>query len=643
MRTTPESTRVNEAISVKRILVISAGLHIGGAERVAANICTYAQQEQYEFHYLIFEGYENVYGPEIVQKNGKIFTFPAPKKNYFAYFKNLCKLICDNKYAAVHSHTMFNSGINMLAAQICGVPIRIAHSHTTKTETTVPAVQKIYEYIMQRLIIMCSTHYFACGVDAGKWMFGAKRFEQKGHVIRNGIDVNKFAWSVESRNMIRAKYGLDKAFLIGHSGSLVGVKNQQFLIRLMPEILKKKPNAVLMLVGGGEDQRMLIELADKIGARSRVIFTGAVNNVHEYLSAFDVFAFPSRREGTPLALLEAQANGLPCIVSSSVPDDAFLTDLVAVLNVEDEKRWIDAICTAVRTQPEVYAKQIFENGYDACSAYTRIYDAYEKNNGQAHARISLSFDDGRGDNTDVADRILLPRKIPATLNITTGYIDGSCPEELRPSHKPPMTIDDIRRLSRSNLIEIALHGDRHQNTKEDILEGCRKISQWLEIDEKYRFGFASPGTSMDLDRFRSSEFDDLRRKLRYMRMGLRLETHKVFRICCRKVGRVFRIPDLYEAAYADTMMRFRDGKIIYSVPVLRDITVTQVQAIINRCIRQKASLVLMFHSICESCDHEDNWSWDQSKFEKLCDYLVEKRDSGEVELCTTMDMYNAMD
>ncbi len=176
---------------------------MGGAERVAANICIYAPKEEFVFHYLVFEGYDNVYGPEIESAGGKVITVPSPSAGYGAYIKRLAELIKENQYCAVYSHTMFNSGINLSVAKLAGVPIRIAHSHTTKTETRVSWVQKCYEQIMRKLILWSATDLLACGVEAGEWLFGIQAFSKLGHVIHNGIDTDAFKYSERKREEIR--------------------------------------------------------------------------------------------------------------------------------------------------------------------------------------------------------------------------------------------------------------------------------------------------------------------------------------------------------------------------------------------------------------------------------------------------------
>lgn len=256
--------------------------------------------------------------------------------------------------------------------------------------------------------------------------------------------------------------------------------------------------------------------------------------------------------------------------------------------------------------------------------------------------VSLSFDDGRGDNVAIVDEILSPLGIPATLNITTGYVDGTCPENLCPSSKQAMTVEDVVHLAKNPLIEIALHGDRHLNTVEDILEGRRKLIRWLGLSEDARFGFASPNCRFPRDQFQSEEYAELRKQLLYLRTGLRITRFPLLRKLSRKAGRVLRLPWLFRLAYADTPMDTRDDKLIYSVPVMKDTSEAQIRALVKHCIRKGSSLTLMFHSISDQMKGEDQWSWSRTEFERLCGYLCQKRQAGELELTTTKELYNRL-
>ena len=363
---------------MKKVLIICGGLQFGGVERFAANIIRYAPQDEFVFDYLVFEGLGYAFAPEIESKGGRVITFPSPQKGHIQYIRNLLKLMKQNQYDVVHSHTQFNSGLNLWAAKRANVPVRIAHSHTTAHEHRISAIKRFYERTMRFLIRHCATHHCACGQDAGHWMFDDTPFT----VIYNGIDADAFRFSEINREMIRRKYDIpESAFVLGHTGTLSELKNQELLIRIFPDILKVKKDAYLLLIGRDQNelQEYLESLARQYGINEKVIFTGAVMNVNEYLSAFDVFAFPSLREGTPISLIEAQANGLPCVISDRIPRDAVITDLVKTVPLDKREQWVSSLCQAARKDSEQYASFLNNNGYGIYSAMEQLYQIYRGN------------------------------------------------------------------------------------------------------------------------------------------------------------------------------------------------------------------------------------------------------------------------
>ena len=360
---------------MKKVLIICAGLQFGGVERFATNIIKFAPKGEFQFDYLIFEGLGDAYVPEIEEQGGRVITFPSPQQGYRNYIKKLGDLIDHNHYDVVHSHTQFNSGINLWVAKKHGVPVRIAHSHTTAHENAISKKQQVYEKLMRKMILKNATVRCSCGVDAGKWMYGNHSFI----VIDNGIDTELFAYNEEKRCNIRNRYNISKeAFVIGHSGTISKLKNQAFLIQLLPEIRKIKKNAELMLIGTGseDEQNHLVSLAKENGMTDYVHFIGAVLNVNEFLSAFDVFAFPSLREGTPLALIEAQANGLPCVISDTIPSDAIVTDLVVQIPLNNRSTWINSIGNSSRVDSCKFNISLSKTDYNARNSYKKLYDLY---------------------------------------------------------------------------------------------------------------------------------------------------------------------------------------------------------------------------------------------------------------------------
>lgn len=361
---------------MKYILQISASLCIGGVEKVARDIGMYADSNKYEVHYVVFNKKIGEYEKELISHGCKIFHLPEPSQSYHNYLKELRIILSETKYDVVHAHTMFNIGWAMMVAKQMKVPVRVAHAHSALNNDESIKI-KAYEIFMRYLIHHNATDFVACGEKAGVRLYGKKIYKEKGNLILNGIDINLFRFDIEKRKKIRTYLNIQNNFVIGHVGHLLNVKNQRFLLELMPKVLKKKPNAMLLILGEGPDRQMLEETIDNLHLQNHVIMTGNVPNVFEYLSAMDVLAFPSRYEGMPLSIIEAQANGLPCILSTEVPRDVYLTDLIQSLELSDCNTWVDRICATERKEAEKYAQILRNAGVDILSTMRKIYNIYE--------------------------------------------------------------------------------------------------------------------------------------------------------------------------------------------------------------------------------------------------------------------------
>ena len=622
---------------MKRVLIIVGKLYIGGAERVCRNIGYFADPAQFRVDYLVFGNEIGAYEPELEEKGCRIWHIPSPGEGYRQFYGNLKKLIRENRYDVIHCHTMFNSGLALRAAKACGVPLRIAHSHSIRGPEKRSLMQNLYEKTMRCEILRDATHYIGCGQAAGEWLFGQKTFREKGRVLLNGVELDRFAWDPAARDRIRRELGWENCFVIGHAGHLAPVKNQRFLIERMPELLKRRPETRLLLLGEGADRPMLEQTVRALDLEESVLIPGNVSNVNEYLSALDVFAFPSLYEGMPLAIVEAQANGLPCVLSDRVPKDVYLTELLRTLPLGDAEQWTEALLGAERRAPESYLPMLKSGGFDAMAVMEKIYEIYRET-----ATLSFSFDDGRQDNAVAAETLLLSRGLPVTLCVTTGYVDGTCPPELLPTEKPPMTVADVQRLAKHPLVEIAMHGDTHQNTEEDVQRSDTKLRAWLDLDPETTLGFASPGSAMPLRYFRSLEAAALREHVAYLRFGLRIRSKKALRKLCRELGRVIHLPILYKTAYHDTIMTECDGKILYSVPVMGDVTVPQVLAVVRDCVKRRGALVLLFHSVESNPAKADVWSWSEEKMRGLCDALLEMERRGVLRVCTSAEQFRLL-
>ncbi|WEV74280.1 glycosyltransferase [Bifidobacterium sp. ESL0798] len=251
------------------------------------------------------------------------------------------------EYRVIHSNIDERSCIPLRIAKEEGVPIRIAHAHSTKvTKDILVPIRSYYRHRVPQY----ATHYFACGEEAGRWLFGNKAVESgKVMIVRNAIDLNSYDYSISKRETQRHNLGVkDNQLVIGTVGRLETVKNQEFLIRVFKEITLRYPNSLLYIVGEGSLHEQLIRLAEKLQLTENVCFTGSVADDWNYMMAMDAFILPSLYEGFPMALAEAQITGLPCYASSNIPEESDITGNLSFVSLnESPSTWADKVLKGI--------------------------------------------------------------------------------------------------------------------------------------------------------------------------------------------------------------------------------------------------------------------------------------------------------
>lgn len=258
------------------------------------------------------------------------------------------------------------------------------------------------------------------------------------------------------------------------------------------------------------------------------------------------------------------------------------------------------------------------------------------------ALVSLSFDDGRVDNYTIAYPILKTYSLPATFNITTGFVEGKFGNPNGLTMSAPMTIEQLLDMQEDPLIEIAGHGYMHRNTIEDIILGVDSLKNHFINCKKHNniWGFASPGTALDLNYYRKNREKMKQHGIVYTRLSLRYLSYPRIKSLVRKMSRVIPHPFFYKLAYKDTLMDRVEEDLIYSVPVLSSITVSELMSLVRMAIKKNKLLVLMFHSIMEEDNMRDCWDYSTDKFRLLCKSIADLRDEGQLDVVTTMEAYN---
>lgn len=325
-----------------KVLHIVNGMNRAGAETFLMNIFRNINRQNYDFSFLCYGEEKYDYEEEIKKLGGHIERIDIPKEvGIFKHLKQLKKLIKDNNYDIVHAHTYYNSGFSMLAAYLCNVKLRITHSHNTQSEYKPSILKRIYYLFSKILIILFSNKYLACTEEAGKSLFGKRKFE----IVNNGIELEKFAFKEKNRIQIRKELKIkDEDIVIGHIGRFDKQKNHEFLINIFEQLYIANKNYKLLLIGKGKLQEDIIKMVKEKGIDKEVMFLGIKEDIHRYYSAFDIFLFPSLFEGLGIVLIEAQANGLKCYTSDVVPRDVDISEEVKFLSLSiSAKEWAERI------------------------------------------------------------------------------------------------------------------------------------------------------------------------------------------------------------------------------------------------------------------------------------------------------------
>ncbi|MDM8163933.1 glycosyltransferase family 1 protein [Collinsella intestinalis] len=295
----------------------------GGVEAVVMNYYRYIDHSQVQFDYLVDEDSTLVPREEIEGLGGRVFEIP-PYQHVFEYQRELQRLFRQEGWRIVHSHVNALSVFSLRAAKKAGIPVRIAHSHSTsgKGEHIKNAVKSILKTQANRY----PTHRLACSRYAGEWLFGkGADFE----VVYNAVDLSKYAIDVAARARIRCELGVsDNQLLIGHIGRFVDQKNHTFLLQIFKEILATSPDAVLALAGAGPLVEQTKRQASDLGIAESVRFLGQRHDSPALYQAFDVFCLPSIYEGLPVVGVECQASGTPILASTEVTPETAFTSLM---------------------------------------------------------------------------------------------------------------------------------------------------------------------------------------------------------------------------------------------------------------------------------------------------------------------------
>lgn len=361
-----------------RILHIVTYMGRGGLETMLMNYYRHIDREKIQFDFLVHREFEADYDAEIKELGGKIYHISklVPWSN--SYKKKLKSFFMEHpEYKIVHVHQDCLSSVALKCAKECGIQVRIAHSHSSSAVKNIKYFIKLY-YMKQ--IPKYATEMFACGKLAGDWMFCGKDYQ----IINNAVDIKKYRYSEQENQKMREQLKLNDKVVIGHVGNFTSAKNHEFLLRIFKAIVQKEPNARLLLVGGGENGKKIKKKAKELSIEDKVLFMGVRTDVNKLMQCMDVFVFPSLYEGLPVTIIEAQASGLPCVISDRVSNECIVTkEFVTILKLSDTtEQWAEHVLLRAKQSHMDTSSAIIEAGYDIHTAAKRLENYYLQKYGE---------------------------------------------------------------------------------------------------------------------------------------------------------------------------------------------------------------------------------------------------------------------
>lgn len=348
-----------------KILVCGLTSNLGGIEKVILNFYQYMDKEKFHLDFINLGegkvGFSERF-EELSPRPIKYYNLPKRGKNPLEFKQKLEQIFKEHasEYDVIWVNLCMLSNIEYLKlAKKYGIKRRIVHSHNSSDADK--GIRKVLHGFNRYKVGSYATDFWACSDEAARWFYTPK-IVKKYKFIRNAIDIESFLFDDNKRKKIRENFDLkDTDLLIGHVGRMSVQKNQEFALKVFAEVVKKMTNAKLIFVGGGDD-RHLREEAKELGVEDKVIFAGLRDDVADFYNAFDFFCFPSRYEGLPVTLLEAQANGLPILACDIITKQVVVNNNLYYLSLDaGSVVWAEKIVASLKRTKRIDKNEIKEN------------------------------------------------------------------------------------------------------------------------------------------------------------------------------------------------------------------------------------------------------------------------------------------
>lgn len=320
---------------IKVLMILTNFRKSNGVSSFAINYYRKLNHEQVHMDFAVYEVKDNPYEDMITTNGDRIILLP-PIKQYNEHKAACEKLLKEGKYDIIHDNTLMLSYCLMKTAEKY-VPVRILHSHNSKLGET--RTKELRNKITLPILRSVATDYTACSELAAKAMFGNADYQ----FIPNVISCADFYFNEQTRNSVRKKLGVEDKFVIGTVGRPSPQKNPYFAIDVVRELAKTIPNIEYWWIGTGTLSQQVEKYIADNNLSDYIKLLGNRTDIPDLYQAMDCFFLPSLFEGLPVTAIEAQAMGLPCLISDTVTRELVYTDLVQYISLDNKEGWVQAL------------------------------------------------------------------------------------------------------------------------------------------------------------------------------------------------------------------------------------------------------------------------------------------------------------
>lgn len=376
----------------KKILIVAGAMDVGGIENQLMHLLRQADKAEFQIDFTSTMPSAH-YLSEIRALGGQVHLIPGTRSaGLIPYCKALFQVLKEGDYDIVHSHELFHSGIVLALARAAGIPHRFVHAHNWDdgdgSGRRRPLIRTAYNTVMRFAINRFSTCRIGCSTLAGKFLYGKNA---AFHLLFNSVDTAKF---LDHYNDPESGEFCDGWTNILHVGRVTAVKNQLFLVDVARE-LRRRSKKIRILCAGPGDEDYLDQVRDAIasdGLEDHIRMLGTRTDIDHLMRKASAFVLPSRYEGMPLVLIEAQASGLGCIAADTFSREVdFGIGTVSWLPPEaDAARWADAVELAIatgRADKSAVLRAVEEKGFDSQCFAAKLCDLYRS---AVHPKNGLS-------------------------------------------------------------------------------------------------------------------------------------------------------------------------------------------------------------------------------------------------------------